>query len=74
MLTNIFLLALFGIFSVYSCPTGYVDPGSDSKNCYAMSVEKMDWGTAQEVNKYPVITYLLCTIGTSHELNYIRQL
>merc|ERR1712227_886336 len=48
MLAKTSLLALFGIFSVQSCPTGFVDPGSASKNCYGISVEKMDLGTAQE--------------------------
>ncbi len=52
MLSKVTLLvALFGILSVKSCPIGFIDPGSSLKNCYGMSVEKMDWGTAQEVEK-----------------------
>ena len=33
-----------------SCPFGWVDPASESTNCYKISETAVDWGTAQDVS------------------------
>ena len=33
------------------CPAEWMDPGDMAENCYRVSPDRMDWGTAQEVDK-----------------------